>query len=307
MTSIHATIGDQDRPVTVYEAHSGRLPPVGAYIRDTWARRRFVVHMASSNLKAAHTDNVFGQLWQVLNPLLLGLVYFFLVFVIRGGGAGFDYLSYLMGGLFLYFYVRRAVGAGANAIVTGGGLMLNSAFPRAILPLSTTMASTLNYLPSFLVYLAFHVAADKPLTPYMLLLPILLLPTLAMFVFGLSMLMATLTVYFRDTSSFLPYVLRIWLYLSPVLLTFNEVRNQLAKAIAGVGKIAQVPDATIELAGRLVYINPMVAYLEVWHALVEGHLPDAFTMLMSVVWAIVAMILGGWYFLSREREFAFRV
>lgn len=306
MPSTHATIGDRDRPVTVYEAHGGRLPPVGAYVRDVWTRRRFVLHMAAGNLKAAHTDTVFGQLWQVLNPLMLGLVYFFLVFAIRGN-ASFDYLSYLMGGLFLYFYVRRAVGAGGNAIVSGGGLMLNSAFPRAILPLSTTLASTISYLPSFLVYLAIHLAAGRPLTPHMLLLPILLVPPLAVFVFGVSLLMSTLTVYFRDTSSFLPYVLRIWLYLSPVLLTFEELRDQVARLLNGGGEVDQLPEATIALAERLVYVNPMVAYLQVWHALVDGRFPDPFAIMMTVVWAALALVLGGWYFLGREREFAFRV
>lgn len=301
-----ATIGDQDRPVTVHAAHAGRLPPLGPYAADVWRRRRFVLHLARSNLKAAHADTVFGQLWQVLNPLMLGLVYFLVVTILRGSNDP-GYLPYLMGGLFLYYYVRRAVGSGANAVVSGGGLMLNSAFPRVILPLSTTLAATLNYVPTFLVYLGFHLSANKPLVPTMLLLPVLLLPPLAVFVFGLSTLSAVITVYFRDTTSFLPYLLRIWLYLSPVLLTYDEVRNLVARVLNGGGTIAEVPEATIELADKLVYANPMVAFLQVWHALVDGFLPSAFALLMCVAWAIAAVLVGGWFFLTHEREFAFRV
>ncbi len=305
-----ATIGDPQRRVTVHTANEGRLPPLGAYIGNVWRRRRFVLHMARSNLKAAHADTVFGQLWQLLNPLLLGLVYYVVVSVLRGGARG-GYLPYLMGGLFLYYFVRRAVGNGAIAIVSGSGLMLNSAFPRVILPLSTTLAATLSYLPTFVVYLFFHVTAPPPadtsLHATMLLLPVLLLPPLVLFVFGLSMLSSTVTVYFRDTTSFLPYMLRIWLYLSPVLLTYDEVRNLTARVLNGGGKIADVPEATIALADKLVYLNPMVGYLGVWHALVGGEMPPPFALLMCFVWAAVAVAVGGWFFLTREREFAFRV
>ena len=46
---------------------------------------------------------------------------------------------------------------------------------------------------------------------------------------GLAALMATLQVYFRDASSFLPYVMRIWLYLSPVLWFADQAPAQFAK------------------------------------------------------------------------------
>lgn len=301
-----ATIGGPDREVTVHDAQTGRLPPLGDYLGDMWTRRRFVMHLAGSNLKAAHTDTVFGQLWQVLNPLMLGLVYFFIVMVLREGRAPPDYLSYLMGGLFLYYYFRNAMGTGANSVVAGGSLLLNSAFPRAILPLATTLAATYNYIPSFVVYLGFHLSGGRFLEPTMLLLPLLLIP-LATFAFGLSLLSSTVTVYFRDTTSFLPYTLRIWLYLSPVILTFDEVRDMIVSGLIGKSDVSDAPAATVALADRLVYLNPLVSYLQIWHALVDGRLPGLFDVTMAVVWAIVALAVGGWFFLTREREFAFRV
>ncbi len=303
-----ATIGGAGREVTVFDAQTGRLPPLDAYIRDIWSRRRFVMHLARSNLKAEHTDTVFGQLWQVLNPLLLGMVYFFVVMVLRGGNAPPDYLSYLMGGLFLYYYFRNAMGTGANSVVAGGTLLLNSAFPRAILPLSTTFAATYNYIPTFIVYLGFHLAGGRDLQPTMLLLPLFLIP-LSAFAFGLSLLSATVTVYFRDTTSFLPYTLRIWLYLSPVILTYDELVLLVVSLLTGsrVRTIEDAPAATVALAEKVVYINPLVSYLQIWHALVDGRLPGLFDIGMAIAWAVAALAIGGWFFLTREREFAFRV
>lgn len=297
-----ATIGGPDRHVTVHEAQSGRLPPLRAYLTETWARRRFMVHMARSNLKAEHTDTVFGQLWQIMNPLLLGLVYYLVVTVLRPNSPP-GFLRYLLGGLFLYYFVRNAMGSGANAIVTGGTLMLNSAFPRIILPLATTVAATINYVPTILVYLAFHVAYGNPLHPTMLGIPVLLV-VLVPFALGLAMMSATVTVYFRDTTSFLPYVLRIWLYLSPVLLTYDEVIKMFDRALGGS---ADPASATWALAQKLTYLNPLVGYLRIWESLVNGMWPEALAVWSAIFWAAVSMAVGSWFFLSREKEFAFRV
>lgn len=308
MPATQSTIGGPDRIVTVHAAQAGRMPNLADYVADLWTRRRFIGHLAGSNLKASHADTMFGQLWQVLNPLLLGLVYYLVVNVIRGTSAPEGYLAYLMGGLFLYYYVRNAMGSGANSVVNSGGLLLNSAFPRAVLPLSSTLAATYNYLPTLLVYLTFHMfGGDAPygrLHWTMLLVPVLSLVPLAVFSFGLAMLSATTTVFFRDTTSFLPYLLRIWLYLSPVLLTYDQVVLLVA---GGLEKFGLAEATASSLAPGLAYLNPMVGFLGVWHRLVTGSLPTDGAMIASVVWALGAVAVGGWFFLSNEREFAFRV
>lgn len=287
----HSTTGERpaERELTVYSADQRLLPPLGRYFRDVWRRRRFAFELARSNLRAAHYDTFFGQLWQVLNPLLLAMVYYFVWGVIAGGAEGSgreDYLSFLIGGLFLYYYTRNAMGLGAGSVVGGGGgLLMNSAFPRVVLPLSSTISALLMYLPTLVVYAAFHAGGGGRLHTTMLLLPFLF-AALTVFNLGLAMAAGALTVYFRDTSSFLPYLLRIWLYLSPVLWTLE-----------------QAP----QTARPFLLLNPLVPYLDTWHRLVGGELPNATFLLMMVFWTIVSPIVGGWFFISREREFAVRV
>jgi ABC-type polysaccharide/polyol phosphate export permease len=286
MASPAASIGGPD--VTVYEPHQGSLPPMGRYLREVWSRRRFAFEMSRANLRAANYDTFFGQLWQVLNPFLLAMVYYFAWGIIAGGakGGGTDYLSFLIGGLFLYYYTRNAMGLGAGSIVGGGGgLLLNSSFPRAILPLASTITAFLQYLPTLGVFLAFHLGFGNRLHWTMLLLPLLFV-ALSVFNLGLAMAAGALTVYFRDTSSFLPYLLRIWLYLSPILWTLD-----------------QAPESV----RPVLLFNPLVPFLETWHRLVAGDLPSSTMLTALVAWTIVVPIAGGWFFLTREREFAVRV
>lgn len=289
-----ATIGRGEHRVTVHTAHDGTLPPVGPYVAEIWRRRRFVVSMAETQLKAANYDTFFGQLWQVLNPLLLAVVYYFIVQVLSGGSkAGF--LGYLVGGLFLYYYPRSAMGAGAGSVVGGGGLLLNAAFPRAILPLASTLSAGYNYLTTLVVYFGIHLLDGKGLHFTMLWLPLMFV-LLTLMSFGLAMLSGVSTVYFRDTSSFLPYALRIWMYLSPVLFTYDDL-------VAQIDRMG-VPAAW---APYIAYLNPLVPFLNTWHRSVDGISPATADILGMFVWALLMPLIGGYFFLSREREFAVRV
>jgi teichoic acid transport system permease protein len=54
-------------------------------VRELWRRREFAVELARTKLREQNFDTVFGQLWLVINPLLMALVYFLLVDIIRAG------------------------------------------------------------------------------------------------------------------------------------------------------------------------------------------------------------------------------
>lgn len=284
-----ASVRDDPPDVHVFEPHRGGVPPMRRYLREVWGRRHFIYQMSRTSLRAQHFDTFFGQIWVVLNPLLLAMVYFFLVSVLRGGnhpGGPVGFLAYLVGGLFLFYFTRNAVGQGAGSVVGGGGLLMNTAFPRAILPLSSTVTALMLYVPTLIVYTGFHLAAQNPVSPSLLLLPALF-AVLSVFNLGLAMAAGALTVYFRDTSSILPYLLRIWLYLSPILWTVD-----------------QAP----EVVRPLLFLNPLVPFLNIWQELtLEGQVPSPVLWLGSLGWAIASLIFGGWFFLSREREFAVRV
>ena len=58
-------------PLQVYEPFRAGLPKLGKYWKSLWSRRTFISEYSKSELREQHFDSVFGQLWLVLNPLLL--------------------------------------------------------------------------------------------------------------------------------------------------------------------------------------------------------------------------------------------
>ena len=59
------------QPVVTYEPFKAGLPPMRDYLRSLWRRRAFISEFARSDLREQNFGSIFGQLWLVLNPLLL--------------------------------------------------------------------------------------------------------------------------------------------------------------------------------------------------------------------------------------------
>jgi teichoic acid transport system permease protein len=275
--------------VHVYEKHRIGLPRMRPYFRELWRRREFAVELSRSTLRAQNFNTLFGQLWLVLNPLLLGAVYYVLVAIIRGNARGIDFLAHLLGGLFIFYFVSGSILTGTNSVVGGGRLILNTSFPRILLPASATLTAFLRFLPTLPIYAAVHIAAGLPFSWAMLWVPVLLL-LYALFAHGVAAFFATLQVYFRDTANFLPYLTRIWLYLSPILWTLDDV--------SGVG---------VQIKQFLV-LNPLYPMLGAWQDIMEhGDAPRLSFLLGTLAWAVGATVVGGLFFMSREREFAVRL
>jgi ABC-type polysaccharide/polyol phosphate export permease len=271
----------------VFVPHSVGLPPLRSYARELWRRREFALELARTKLREQNFDTVFGQLWLVLNPMLLALVYFILVDILRASDSrNSEFFAHLVAGLFAFMIIHNAMTVGVRSVTKGGRLILNSAFPRALLPLSAVITSLMRFVPTFVIYIPIHLASGLPVNANQLwVIPILAL--LLLVASGLSMLVAAAHVYFRDLSNFLPYALRIWLYVSPVLYYADEVPQRYK---------------------WLLDVNPVGGLLTAWSDVINaGHAPQLESMLLGLAWGIGLFLAAGLFFLSREREFAVRL
>jgi teichoic acid transport system permease protein len=272
--------------IHVYEPHKVGLPPLGAYLRQLWRRRGFAFELSRSDLRSKHFNTALGQLWLILNPLFLGLVYFALVQIIGRRGGTIEALAQLLLALFAFRLVSTSISQGARSVVGGGKLILNTAFPRTLLPLSAVQTCFLLFLPTLAIYAVAHVVAGMPVTPEIL-WAIPIIGMMVVFAAGAAMLVGAVQVYFRDFANFLRYMLRIWLYLSPILWT-----------------AAQVP----EKYKPLLYANPLYPPLTALSdAVTLGVTPRTSLLLLTLAWAVGALVVGSLFFISREREFAVRL
>ena len=272
-------------PVVVYEPFRAGLPPLGAYLRSLWARRSFIAEFSRSELREQNYGSVFGQLWLVLNPLLLSGVYFLLIYIIGGQSDSTRY-GRLTASLFLFYLVSNSLTGGVKSITAGQRLILNTAFPRIMLPISAMVIALFKFIPTLAVFFVMRTVLGLDYSWQMFwAIPVVLI-TLLMGL-GMAILISCINVYFRDIASFLPYMTRSLLYLSPILYQASDLSDKLR---------------SFEIA------NPIFYLLDAWsQVMVYAQAPDLFSLLHSLVWALAIFIIGTYFFLSRERDFAVRL
>ena len=276
------------RTATVYEPTATGLPPLRPYIADLFQRRRLIWHLARTDLKAEHYDTAIGQAWVVLDPLLTAAVYFLFRTVIRpaGGAANRNLvLSHLVWAVFFFTYTNNAITSGARSVLQGRQLILNASFPRAALPVVAILKSALNFFPTLIVYFVLHAILGQPFGSALVFLP-LLIAIQTVFNMGLGMLLAPAMVFYRDTGGFLPYVTRLWLYVTPALYT-----------------IAEIPPA---LKAYLRW-NPLYPLFGALEQVFSGRYPSMGYILGASAWAVALFFIGALVFLARERDFAVRL
>jgi teichoic acid transport system permease protein len=272
-----------------YGPHRAGLPPLLPYFRELWHRRGFAAEMSRANIRGANTKTLFGQAWLVLNPLLLAAVYYLLVTILRGHHDPKVFVHLTLA-LFAFQMVSHSMTSGTKSVVSAGKLLINTAFPRLLIPLSAVRTAVFHFLPTIPVYLVFHLIFLTRVWSPTMFLSVYFFGCMVVFSAGLAAFFSTMQVYFRDTSSFLPYFVRIWMYLSPVLWLPENIAH-FSKTIV-----------------TIIQLNPMYAMLGGYaETIQEGKVPDFGLVASSGLWALAAAAIGFLFFISRERDFAVRL
>jgi len=291
MTAPHRERTHEFEPVYHhYGPHRAGLPPLIPYFRELWHRRAFATEMSKAVMRGSNTSTFFGQLWLILNPLLLAGVYYLLVTVIRGEHDP-AFFTHLCLNLFAFNLVSTAITSGATSVTSSGKLLMNTPFPRLLIPLSAVRTAFFRFLPTVPVYFVFHLIFLTYVWHPKMLLALYFLGTMVLFGMGCAAFFATLQVYFRDTSSFLPFFVRMWLYVSPVLWTPERIENIASPILL-----------------TLIKLNPMYSMLGGYTELVQrAGFPPLYMWLTALAWSLVVAAVGFLFFMSREREFTVRL
>lgn len=262
----------------------GVKPSLRSYFREVWAKRDFTTTGSFGDLRAQHMNTLFGGIWHLFNPLLLAAVYY-LVFGIIFDAAdieGTSYAAFLVIGIFVFTFTQKSMAAGSRTVIANLPLIQSLQFPRAVLPLSAVLTEAVAQLPAIAMMLVLVVFTGEPITPLWL----LIVPAFAIqaaFNLGLALATARMTFHFRDTQQLLPYVTRLWLYLSGVFYGAERIP-------------AGWPRTLFEL-------NPVHALIQLTREVLLFQDPMARTWVIAVSWAALALVGGFFFFRAKEVDY----
>ena len=272
--------------VQVFEPNDLRMPALDDYVAELVERREFIKELAGAEVRGQRSNTFLGELWTLVDPVFQASIYMFLFLVIRGSsGRSTEFVTAIVGSVFFFNYTRISLNDGGRAIVRNKGLVLNAIFPRALLPVAEVYKGFLSTVPALLLYVVIHQVAGAPTTASVLMVPFLLVVQTAINL-GLALLLSTATVFFKDVSNLMSYVLRVLMFSTPVIYPVSMLSPSIRAVLSW---------------------NPLFALFASYQAIITGQTPAAGLIVQSVGWAVLVLGAGAWVFLRHERSFGLHV
>jgi lipopolysaccharide transport system permease protein len=261
-------------------------PPKGWHMldwRELWAYRELLWVLATRDIKVRYKQAVLGTAWAVIRPFTT-MVIFSVVFgaLAKIPSDGYPYPVFVFAGLLPWSFFSTAISASGQSLVGSAHLVSKVYFPRLIIPLASVGAGLVDLLISTAILLLMMLWYGVSWSWSLLAAPLLLL-AVVFTALGMGTLLSALTVAYRDFTHLTPFLVQVWMYVTPVIFPVSIVPRQWQ---------------------WLLYLNPMTGLVEGFRAAFLGKPFDALGLGISFAIALVLFGCGVAYFERVERRFA---
>lgn len=218
--------------------------------RHNWELTR---ELAVNDFKLKYNNSILGYFWSLLKPLaLFGILYLVFSVFLRLGGGMANYQFYLLIGIILWMFFYELTILSMQSIVNKANLVKKIYVPKIIIIIAASLTSLMTFLLNLVVFFIFMLIFGLKFHFSIIMLPVYLLE-LYLFSFGLSLILATLFVWFRDLTHIWEILLQIMFYATPIIYPLSVVPLKYQK-IAFLNPIAQIIQdiRNIFLGGQVV-------------------------------------------------------
>ena len=260
-------------------------------LSNLFRHRALIQSLVMRELKARYRGSVGGYLWSFLNPLLLLAVYFIVfttIFQPQRGAAVDPYALFMFCGLLPWTWFAASLTDASNSLIAGGNLIKKLIFPAEVLPLVAVLANGVHYLLGLPVYLVFWlIFKPDSLSLHFLWLPLVIFTQLILSL-GLGLILAALSVHFRDIRDILANTLTLWFFLTPIIYPRVFLTN-----MAEADGATWVP----KTVASFLDLNPMTHIMDGYHlSIFEGTLINWKRLPVTLLVSFVILLVGYWFF-----------
>ena len=169
-----------------------------------------------------YKNSFLGVLWSFVNPLLQIIVYAIIFPLIMKSDIP-NYVVFMVCGLIPWNYFSTVINRASFVMIENGNIIKKVYFPREILPLSLVTSETVNFLISSILILLFALGYGVHLNIlYILFYPLVLLVQYVLLL-GISLIVSSVTVYFRDLQHFIGVLLQLFFYATPIVYAVDVI------------------------------------------------------------------------------------
>lgn len=271
--------------IVIYKTKHGKVTLISKY-SNTFIRYEFLMkQLISRDFVTKYKKSVLGVFWSFLNPLLTMLVQYAVFsnifrFKIE------NYAVYLLTGIVLYNGFTEATTNGLHSIVGNASLITKVYVPKYIYPVAKVLSSTINLLLSLIPLLLVTMATGVRIKSAILLLPYGII-CLVVFSIGVSMLLSSLMVFFRDVQFLWSVFTMLWMYLTPIIYSVDILPDILQK---------------------FMRFNPLYYYVDFARTIIiNGCSPEPVTYLICAFCSCIMLGFGAFVFKKTQDKFILNI
>jgi lipopolysaccharide transport system permease protein len=251
---------------------------------ELWEYRELLFFLIWRDVKVRYKQTALGASWAVLQPALTTVVFaLFFGRLAHVPSEGVPYTLFSLSALVLWTFFSQAVGQGAQSLVSVSNMVSKVYFPRLLVPAGAALSFLVDLAISFAILIVVVLAYGRGFDlRALLVLPFVLLTAAA--ALAATVWLAGLNVRYRDVKYAVPFLLQLWLFVSPVAY----------------------PSSLLSGAAKVAYgLNPMAGAIDGFRwALLGTPAPPLSMLVASTAVTLVALVSGLFYFRRVESTFA---
>jgi lipopolysaccharide transport system permease protein len=257
-----------------------------------WIKFDLLRTLVRRNLEIRYKGSIIGNLWPLVNQLSQLLIYtyvFGIILKVKLSLNGlpennFTFGLWLFAGLLPWIAFTGGLTQGASAVITQPNLVKKVIFPLELLPLVPVLSAFIESAFGLIILIFFVALTTHTLHITLALLPLVWLTQLLL-TFGLSYMVAGLTVFVRDIPQMLVVVLNLWFYVTPIIYPASTI-----------------PEG---FRGLVFWLNPIAAIAEVYRdIIIIGEVTHWGEWAIASAMSVVILYLGFSVYNRLRPEFA---
>lgn len=255
------------------------------YIQNFLKFQPLLKELVARDIKIKYRRSVLGVLWTLLNPLFMMIV----LSVVFSNLFKFDienFPLYLLSGQVIFNFFNDTTTSSMGAIISNGSLIKKIYVPKYLFVLSRVFSSFINLMASFTALMLVMVAMRVEMNWTVVFVPIPLL-FLVGFSLGIGLILAVITVKFRDIMHLYSVFTTALMYLTPVIYPMSILPDWLSPIVKAN------PVTNILLMFRDVMLN--------------GNFPNILGILIAFIETALALGVGLYVFYKNQDQFILNI
>ena len=252
-------------------------------LKELWEYRELLLAFSIRDIKIRYKQTILGATWAILQPLVT-MVIFTVIFGRLAGipSDGFAYPVFVYAGLLPWMLFASAISSSSGSMVGSAHMVSKIYFPRVVIPFSSIGGGLVDFMVSAIILLLMMVVYGVSWTWQLLFTPFLL-AGLVLVALGVGTALSALTVSYRDFRYVVPFMVQIWMYLTPVVYPLSFIPENWR---------------------WLLYLNPLTGYIEGFRSAFLGNEIDFPGIFSALVLTALLFVGGMKYFRKVEQRFA---